>query len=143
MPPDIRDVRSSRRTENVAEQRRSTFRQIQAAAVQADKLTGDPKWDFFLRRVQAIINQLQPVKEQIEQTLPQVYNDQEVRRLQLLHCVTTGQLNALKQVIDMPREMLDDAQAIDDFMAGKLDLEEPVVRDTASDLLQFPAKGNS
>ena len=143
MPPDIKDVRSSRRTENVAEQRRSTFRQIQAAAVQADKLTGDPKWDFFLRRVQAIINQLQPVKEQIEQTLPQVYNDQEVRRLQLLHCVTTGQLNALKQVIDMPREMLDDAQAIDDFMAGKLDLEEPVVRDTVSDLLQFPAKGNS
>lgn len=116
MPPKYEQFKE--RIEKAQESsRRETFRQIQAAAVQAEKLTGDPKWDFFLRRVQAILNQLEPTKATIEQSLPGVFVDAEIRRQQLVHATLAGQIHALKQVMDMPREIMSEA-GLDAFMAS-------------------------
>lgn len=114
MPPTIRDFRGqgNPQRQEQAQVRQHALLALKAAKVESVHLTGDPKWDHFLQRIQANIDRLQEQLEGLRNSIPLIYKDEALRQAQLAYVELFGQWEALTSVIRMPKDIHDNYEQV-------------------------------
>ena len=79
---------------------------LRAETVEATKLTGDPRWDQYLSRIQPLLTTAQKLVEQSKNTLPMLVDDGEIRKAQIIHAFNQGRAQAFAEAIAMPSEII-------------------------------------
>ena len=108
MPPNIRDFRASQVLSDLnARPEIINPRMLEAAAVSAEHLTGDPDWDAFLRKVQSRIDDEQRILDDFAGKVWQCPNGDVYMSFKSEYWVHKGRMDAMKELIAIPRDLTD------------------------------------
>ena len=87
--------------------KRTELEHFMQAEVQAERLTGDPDWDIFLQLVQAGIERMQKLANELRRQLadPGTVNQDELMRLKISLADAEGHVRAWEATIQLPKDI--------------------------------------
>ena len=83
---------------------------VRTAAVSAEKLLGDPNWDRYLMRVQALLNESEKGRVLWGQRCTQALSGDDIRIAQLNYHACDARAKALTEVMLLPKELVDEGR---------------------------------
>ena len=85
---------------------------LEAAAVSAEHLTGDPDWDAYLRKVQSRIDDEQRILDDFAGKVWQCQSGDVYMSFKSEYWVHKGRMDAMKELLAIPRELTDARKAV-------------------------------
>lgn len=78
--------------------------QLRQAAVRSGKLVGTPEWDLYLSQLEAIIQEVQDIRDFSRKTLesPKIVNYEKMMECKMVLRESQAIIDTLKQVIKLP-----------------------------------------
>ena len=106
MPPTLRDFNLFTNTNHVAEYMRENFPQVRSAALSAEKLVGDPNWERYLMKCQALLEEAEQARTgwMDKCTRAVSENDRIVAQWNFHAC--DARVTTLKEVMALPKELI-------------------------------------
>ena len=90
----------------------SNVRVLEQAAVDKEKLIGDPHWDLFLQELQSFVDKsvasLKSLEEQIKS--PLLVNPEEIQLIRNQIFVLTERVGTTKTIMNLPKDIIDQAE---------------------------------
>ena len=113
MPPTLRDVRTA--LAERAERERATVagepsQRALLAAVSAEKLLGDPNWDRYLMRLQALLNEVKTARTMWAERCTGAVSLDDVRVAQLNFHACDARMKTLVEVMEIPTALMDEVK---------------------------------
>lgn len=120
MPPTLREIRqmsASKAMEAFAE-REATHATVRSAALSAEKLVGDPNWDRYLMRCQALLNEVEAARVQWMERCTGAVGESDIRIAQLNYHACDARMKTLIEVMGIPKQLMEAGHGHDPLLGG-------------------------
>jgi len=94
-------------------QQRSELKRMTQAAVSAERLTGNPDWDYYLSIIQAEVERCEAAEDAAKESLVSPHGDPQEARVAAIRC--RERANALRDAIRIPKAIIENGKG-----AGKM-----------------------
>ena len=112
MPPTLREVKSAL-AERAAQERQSMIDstpRAYLAAVSAEKLIGDPNWDRYLMRLQALVDEVTTARNMWGERCTGAISGDDVRVAQFNFHACDARLKTLVEVMAIPKTLIEEVK---------------------------------
>lgn len=110
MPPTLREVKESLAERAASERiaRNTPTQQAFLAAVSAEKLLGDPNWDRYIMRLQALINEVTAARAIWAERCTGAISADNIRVAQFNFHACDARLTTLLEVMAIPKSLIEE-----------------------------------
>jgi len=104
----------------IRERQRDNLATVEQAAVEAEKLTSDPRWNIFLQQIQKWKNDSESNLKSLNErhSDPELTNPDEITRIKNAILMNKQDIDTLDRVISLPKSIIDDGKKAKSLLAN-------------------------
>ena len=109
MPPTLREIRQLSATKAMVDytERKVAHDAVRSAALSAEKLLGDPNWDRYLMRLQALLEEVTVARAQWMERCTGALSENDIRIAQLNYQACDARMKTLVEVMALPKQLVE------------------------------------
>lgn len=109
MPPTLREIRQMNATKAMEAfaERETGIAAVHSAALSAEKLTGDPHWDRYLMRLQALLEECTTARDSWRERCTGALTETDIRVAQWNFHACDARAKTLTEVMAIPKELME------------------------------------
>ena len=120
MPPTLREIRQMSATKAITAfaERDVATANLRSAALSAEKLLGDPNWDRYLMRLQALLEEVTVARAQWMERCTGALSENDIRIAQLNYQACDARMKTLVEVMALPKQLVEAVHGDDTLPRG-------------------------